>query len=159
MEEGLFPHGRSVEEPGRLEEERRLCYVGITRAMKQLYLTYAESRRINGAETYNRVSRFVNEIPKELMQEVRAQTSVTRPAQTSFSTSGISSRGIRPSAMTGASGDGTDFKLGQQVVHSKFGEGVVLNYEGDGKQARVQVNFGTEGTKWLMLAYANLQAL
>ena len=159
MEEGLFPHGRSVEEPGRLEEERRLCYVGITRAMKQLYLTYAESRRINGAETYNRVSRFVNEIPKELMQEVRAQTSVTRPAQTSFSTSCISSRGIRPSAMTGASVDGTDFKLGQQVVHSKFGEGVVLNYEGDGKQARVQVNFGSEGSKWLMLAYANLQAL
>ena len=150
MEEGLFPHMMSLEEPGRLEEERRLCYVGITRAMKQLYLTYAESRRINGAETYNRVSRFVNEIPADLVQEVRLKAAVSRPHRPA------SSRG---SPLEGGEVEGTSLKLGQRVMHAKFGEGVVLNYEGEGKQARVQVNFDAEGSKWLMMAYANLQSL
>jgi len=147
LEEGLFPHKMSLEEPGRLEEERRLCYVGITRAMKQLYLTYAESRRINGQENYNRVSRFVTEIPEELVQEVRLTNVVTKPA-----------RAVRPrKAGFDIEIGGTDIRLGQRVVHGKFGEGVVLNYEGEGKQARIQVNFNSEGSKWLMLAYANLQ--
>ena len=147
LEEGLFPHMMSLEEPGRLEEERRLCYVGITRAMKQLYLTHAESRRINGTENYNRVSRFVTEIPEELIQEVRLTNVVTKPAVA-----------VRPRKSGFAiEVGGTDIKLGQRVVHSKFGEGVVLNYEGEGKQARIQVNFNSEGSKWLMLAYANLQ--
>jgi len=147
LEEGLFPHKMSLEEPGRLEEERRLCYVGITRAMKQLYLTHAESRRINGSENYNRISRFITEIPQELIQEVRLTNVVTKPAMK-----------MRPrnSGFDIEVGD-SNIKLGQRVVHNKFGEGVVLNYEGEGKQARIQVNFNSEGSKWLMLAYANLQ--
>ena len=142
MEDGLFPHTMSMEEPGRLEEERRLCYVGVTRAMRQLYLTYAESRRINGRETFNRPSRFINEMPEDVIQEVRLQTSVVRP------------RSAPSRAMTEVAG--TDLKLGQRVIHPKFGEGVILNYEGEGSGARVQVNFG-EGSKWLVMAYANLQ--
>lgn len=148
MEEGLFPHMMSLEEPGRLEEERRLCYVGITRAMRQLYMTYAESRRINGSETYNRVSRFVNEIPSDLVQEVRLKSTVSRPVKPA----NTGKRGFADSEI-----GGTGLKLGQRVIHPKFGEGVVLNYEGEGKQARVQVNFDAEGSKWLMMAYANLQ--
>ena len=142
LEDGLFPHMMSLEEPGRLEEERRLCYVGVTRAMSQLYLTYAESRRINGSETFNRPSRFISEMPKEIMAEVRPKVSVIRaPA--------MSSRLVNEVV-------GTDFKLGQRVIHGKFGEGVILNYEGEGASARVQVNF-SEGSKWLVMSYANLQ--
>ena len=161
MEEGLFPHKMSLEEPGRLEEERRLCYVGVTRAMQQLYLTYAESRRINGSETYNRVSRFVGEIPSEMVQEVRAQQAVSRPAYTSSYSdsrrmpSRVNTHNLR--SFADAELGGTNLKLGQRVVHAKFGEGVVINYEGEGKQARIQVNFNQEGSKWLMMAYANLQ--
>ena len=150
LEEGLFPSIMSLEEPGRLEEERRLCYVGVTRAMKKLYLTHAESRRINGSETYNRVSRFASEIPAELIQEVRIRGAISRPAP-------HTTRMAR--GFDGAEVTGTVFKLGQRVNHAKFGEGVVLNYEGQGKQARVQVNFKAEGAKWLMIAYANLQPL
>jgi len=150
LEDGLFPHQMSTEEPGRLEEERRLCYVGITRAMKELYLTYAETRRINGSETYNRISRFVNEIPSELVQEVRMSNIVTKP---------VRQVGARRSKVLSGDVDGTDLKLGQRIKHSKFGEGVVVNYEGQGKQARIQVNFDDEGSKWLMLAYAPLLPL
>ncbi|MDP4598679.1 MAG: DNA helicase II [Pseudomonadales bacterium] len=170
MEEGLFPHKMSLEEPGRLEEERRLCYVGVTRAMQQLYLTYAESRRINGTETYNRMSRFVKEIPEDLIQEVRSQQSVVRPAAGGFAGAGLRPQGnqwsSRPAAASSIRGltsfaaaelGGTSLKLGQRVIHSKFGEGVVINYEGEGKQARIQVNFKSDGSKWLMMAYANLQ--
>lgn len=151
LEDGLFPHQMSMEEPGRLEEERRLCYVGITRAMKELYLTYAETRRINGSETYNRVSRFVGEIPAELVQEVRLSNIVTKPA--------MPVRNHKRKAMNGTMNsevDGTDLRLGQRINHAKFGEGTILNYEGQGKQARIQVNFDNEGSKWLMLAYATL---
>ena len=150
MEEGLFPSMMSLEEPGRLEEERRLCYVGITRAMRQLYVTYAENRRINGSETYNRPSRFLKEIPPELVQEVRAHHSLSRRAVKK-----VTPRN-RPLAVEVA---GTELRLGQQVRHSKFGEGVVLNYEGSGKQARVQVNFLDAGSKWLVMAYAKLEPL
>jgi DNA helicase-2/ATP-dependent DNA helicase PcrA len=150
MEEGLFPSMMSLEEPGRLEEERRLCYVGITRAMRQLYVTYAENRRINGSETYNRPSRFLKEIPPELVQEVRAHHSLSRRAVKK-----VTPRN-RPLAVEVA---GTELRLGQQVRHSKFGEGVVLNYEGSGKQARVQVNFPDAGSKWLVMAYAKLEPL
>ena len=139
MEEGLFPHKMSLDE-GNLEEERRLCYVGITRAMETLYLTYAESRRLYGSETLNRPSRFIREIPGELLQEVRLGGTITRPVVTPASTDhGLS--------------------LGQRVHHNVFGEGVVINYEGNGNQARVQVNFDSEGAKWLMMAYANLSPI
>ena len=150
MEEGLFPHKMSLEEPGRLEEERRLAYVGITRAMRQLVMTYAETRRLYGSETYNKVSRFVREIPPGLVQEVRLSNSVSRPfgnTQTQAS-----------SLFANASIPQTAFSLGQRVSHSVFGEGVILNFEGSGPQARVQVNFD-EGSKWLMLGYAKLEAI
>jgi DNA helicase-2/ATP-dependent DNA helicase PcrA len=146
MEEGLFPSQQSVDDVGRLEEERRLCYVGITRAMQQLYLTYAESRRLYGKETYPRPSRFLREIPPEHLQEVRMRATVTRPVTS-----------VQPKAQslqtTGK------YKLGQRISHAKFGEGVVLQMEGDGPQERVQINFKQVGVKWLMLAYAQLDVL
>jgi len=144
LEEGLFPSLQSLEEPGRLEEERRLCYVGITRAKRRLYLTHAETRRLYGKETYPRPSRFLREIPPEHLQEVRMRGSVGRPMSS-------------PQPSSSAADNGNVFKLGQRVRHAKFGEGVILQYEGEGNQARVQVNFAESGVKWLMLAYANLQ--
>ncbi len=145
MEEGLFPHQMSLEEPGRLEEERRLCYVGITRARKQLVVSYAESRRLYGQETQPLPSRFLGEIPAELMQEVRPRMLVRRPLYTPATPVG------------GLQNDG--LSLGQRVSHAKFGEGVVINYEGHGSHARVEVNFENAGSKWLVLAYANLTVL
>ncbi len=153
MEEGLFPHKMSLEEPGRLEEERRLAYVGITRAMQNLVLTYAETRRLYGSETYNKVSRFVREVPPALIQEVRLSNSVSRPY-------GNSNRGANTGSMfANAEVPDTEFRLGQAVKHALFGEGVILNFEGAGAQARVQVNFAAEGTKWLMMGYAKLEPL
>jgi len=146
VEEGLFPHKMSLEEPGRLEEERRLCYVGITRAMEKLMITYAESRRMYGNENYNAPSRFIREIPKEYLQEVRLNTMITRPSSyaSSYAQDDALSIGL---------------SLGQHVFHEIFGEGTVLNVEGQGANARIQVNFDTEGSKWLVMQYANLQAL
>lgn len=151
MEEGLFPHKMSMEEPGRLEEERRLAYVGVTRAMQRLVLTYAETRRLYGSETYNKVSRFVREIPASLVREVRLGNTVSRPM------AGSAPR--MPSMFSGAEVPETGFTLGQRVQHALFGEGTILNFEGAGAQARVQVKFESEGSKWLMLAYAKLQPL
>lgn len=151
MEEGLFPHKMSLEEPGRLEEERRLAYVGITRAMRQLVMTYAETRRLYGSETYNKVSRFVREIPAGLVQEVRLSNSVSRPF-------GGAKTATNSNLFANASIPQTAFNLGQRVQHAVFGEGVILNFEGSGAQARVQVNFA-EGSKWLMLGYAKLEAV
>ena len=156
MEENLFPHSMSSEEPGRLEEERRLAYVGITRAEKKLLMTYAESRRIYGEERFNAVSRFVRDIPGELVEEIRAR--INRPAApgvTRASASGGSSRRFS----TSDQGVDTGFELGQHVSHPKFGEGVILNFEGQGASARVQVNFTSEGTKWLVVSYARLEAI
>ncbi len=147
VEEGLFPHKMSLEEPGRLEEERRLAYVGITRAMQQLVITWAETRRLYGSETFNKVSRFVREIPSELIREVRLGNQVSRPF------------GPRHNMFQAEASESTGFALGQRVLHSLFGEGVVLNYEGQGAQARIQVNFDGEGSKWLMVAYAKLEPL
>ncbi len=153
MEEGLFPHQMSINEPGRLEEERRLCYVGMTRAKQQLYLTYAQSRRLHGKETCPGPSRFIHEIPVELIEEVRMRAAVSRPAAESWTPRPTAARA--PSRPEGEALPG--LRLGQQVVHAKFGEGVILNYEGRGDQARVQVNFRRAGSKWLMVSYANLQ--
>ncbi len=150
VEEGLFPHSMSADDPARLEEERRLCYVGMTRAREQLYLTHAESRRLHGREEYPMPSRFLREVPPELLEEVRGGGVSRRgAASSSFASSGAGS---------GLCAAGGGFRLGQQVVHPKFGHGVVLNSEGSGAGARIQVNFEAVGAKWLVLAYARLES-
>lgn len=146
MEDGLFPHQRSVADLASLEEERRLCYVGATRAMRQLYITYAEQRRLYGVDQYGQPSRFISELPTELVEEIRPRLQVSRPLFVKRST-GLEESG--PSNM----------RMGSRVRHSKFGDGVVLNFEGNGPQARIQVNFEAQGTKWLMLSYANLEVV
>lgn len=147
MEEGLFPHHMSMDEPGRLEEERRLCYVGMTRAMRKLYLTYAEIRRLHGTETYHRASRFVKEIPEEFLQEVRLKSQIIRPAKSSF----------KDTTDYNQETSDTGLRLGQQVYHQSFGNGVVVSFEGNGAHARVQVKFKEHGNKWLVAAYAKLE--
>ncbi|MEM9303137.1 MAG: DNA helicase II, partial [Pseudomonadota bacterium] len=146
MEEGLFPHQRSAEEPGRMEEERRLCYVGITRARELLYVTFAESRRWRGTENFNRPSRFVTEIPKDLIHDIRPRPEAPRPAAS------VTGDWVQQEATVE-----TGFTLGQPVSHQKFGRGVIIDFEGAGPHARVHVNFEEAGTKILVLSYANLQ--
>jgi DNA helicase-2/ATP-dependent DNA helicase PcrA len=154
MEEGLFPHKMSMENLAGLEEERRLCYVGITRARNKLYLSYAESRRLHGDVTLCRPSRFIREIPQELVDEIRLKTTIASP-RLKRSGNNIGSKNIRGHIEVPE----TELSLGQRVTHGKFGEGVVLNYEGQGSSARVQVNFDAAGSKWLVLAYAKLEVL
>jgi DNA helicase-2/ATP-dependent DNA helicase PcrA len=144
MEDGLFPHQRSIREPAGLEEERRLCYVGMTRAMRALYITYAEQRRLHGSDSFSLPSRFISEIPSEFVEEIRPQVHVARPVFRPRRTEEPAPGGIR---------------LGQRVRHGKFGEGVIMNCEGQGQQARVQVNFERAGAKWLVLAYARLELM
>ncbi|NIB39471.1 DNA helicase II [Pseudomaricurvus alkylphenolicus] len=158
-EENLFPHRMSAEEPGRLEEERRLCYVGITRAMEQLVISYAESRRMHGQDNYNSISRFVREIPPQLIEEVRLKNTVSRPV--SFQRGQYQEDEFSNSVNKSLSDEdaSTGFYLGQRVKHSIFGEGVILQFEGDGNKARVQVNFDDQGSKWLVLQFAKLEAL
>ncbi|MEY2696723.1 MAG: hypothetical protein RL333_861 [Pseudomonadota bacterium] len=144
LEEGLFPSLQSLEDPGRLEEERRLCYVGLTRGRKKLVLCHAESRRLYGKETYPRPSRFLKEIPASLIEPVRMGSPAAR-----------SMNNYSAASDQGKSG----FRIGQQVSHAKFGTGVILHSEGEGNQARVQVSFSQSGVKWLMLAYAALTPL
>ncbi len=143
MEDGLFPHQRSAADLAGLEEERRLCYVGMTRAMRRLYITHAEQRRLYGVDTYGLPSRFIGEVPAELIEEIRPRLQISRPA---FA-------GRKPRDEATAPG----MRMGSRVRHSKFGEGVILNFEGNGPHARIQVNFERQGMKWLMLTYANLE--
>ncbi|HSR63817.1 MAG TPA: DNA helicase II [Gammaproteobacteria bacterium] len=143
MEEGLFPHQRSSEDLVQLEEERRLCYVGITRAQQTLTLTYAQHRRLHGSDYYPQPSRFIRELPAEALDEVRLGNSVTQT--------------LLKTANRSASND-SGFSLGQRVSHAKFGDGVILNLEGSGGNTRIQVNFEQAGCKWLVAAYANLQS-
>ena len=152
MEEGLFPHRMSMDKIASLEEERRLCYVGITRAKSKLYLTHAESRRLHGEVNLCRPSRFIKEIPKQLIDEIRLKTTISR-------TKVHRRNGMHDSLSSGAEIPQTEISLGQRVAHGKFGEGVVLNYEGQGSNARVQVNFDAAGSKWLVLSYAKLEVL
>jgi DNA helicase-2/ATP-dependent DNA helicase PcrA len=148
MEDGLFPHQRSLNDPNGLEEERRLCYVGITRARQALYITYAEQRRLHGMDNYSQPSRFIAEVPDEHVEEVRPRVQVSRPLRS-------------PARQRSASSPQPEFgiRLGQRVRHGKFGDGVILNCEGQGAHARVEVNFENAGTKWLVLSYANLDLM
>jgi DNA helicase-2/ATP-dependent DNA helicase PcrA len=149
MEDGLFPHQRSVQESGgRLEEERRLCYVGMTRAREQLYFSYAEVRRMFGSESHCRPSRFLDEVPARLLEEIRPRMGTRNPY---VSARPAAARPVRQPEQD------VPFRLGQTVQHRKFGEGTVVNFEGAGEHARVHVNFHQAGPKWLVLAYANLE--
>ncbi len=143
LEEGLFPSARSLDESNRLEEERRLAYVGITRAREKLTITYAESRRMHGTELYGTPSRFIREIPEKLIHTIRAKTP---------------SYGNANRFNSGLSENTSAFYMGQTVSHATFGEGVIIQFEGSGAHGRVQVNFARDGYKWLVLAYAKLQA-
>ena len=144
LEDGLFPHQRSLADADGLEEERRLCYVGLTRAQQQVVLTYAERRRLHGTDHFGSPSRFIREIPRELLVEERPALSVSRPI-------------YRPQRSLKM--EASPLRLGQRVRHGKFGDGVVLNSEGSGSNTRVQVNFENAGTKWLVLAYAKLELM
>jgi len=144
FEEGLFPHKLSIEEADQLQEERRLCYVGMTRSMERLFIVHAEMRNLHGTETFNPPSRFLREIPAELTLEVRTGGSIPR-------------RKISTGKLSKGEVPDTEFKLGQRVFHEVFGEGVILNYEGQGSNARVEINFDSSKTKWLMVSYAKLQ--
>ncbi|WP_405078573.1 DNA helicase II [Pectobacterium carotovorum] len=146
MEEGMFPSQMSLDEGGRLEEERRLAYVGVTRAMQKLTITYAESRRLYGKEAYHRPSRFVGELPEECVEEVRLRASVSRPVN-------------HQRLGTPITQNDSGYKLGQRVRHAKFGEGTVVNLEGSGDHARLQVAFQGQGIKWLVAAYARLETV
>jgi DNA helicase-2/ATP-dependent DNA helicase PcrA len=140
MEDGLFPHQRSLEERNSLQEERRLCYVGMTRAREKLILTYAEKRRMYGKDFYPLPSIFIGEIPAKHIENVRH---ASMPEKQDYFSAKVS----QPAGM----------QVGQRVIHQKFGEGVVINCEGQGAHTRVEVNFEYEGSKWLVLSYANLQ--
>jgi DNA helicase-2/ATP-dependent DNA helicase PcrA len=148
VEEGLFPNNKSNEEPGRLEEERRLAYVGITRARQKLVVTYAEARRLHGQDMYGLPSRFLREIPAPLIHEIRPKIQVSRPMYQAQPRRNWGHAALQESP---------GLRLGQNVVHATFGSGVVVDLEGSGAHARVQVNFDDVGSKWLVLAYANLQ--
>ncbi|KQA22668.1 DNA helicase II [Vibrio cholerae] len=147
VEEGMFPSQMSAEESGRLEEERRLCYVGMTRAMQKLYITYAEMRRLYGQDKYHKPSRFIRELPEGCLDEVRMKAQVSRPTST----------GRFSQTVVKESFNETGFNLGSRVRHPKFGEGTIINFEGSGPQSRVQVAFNGEGIKWLVTAYARLE--
>ncbi|MEZ9600661.1 3'-5' exonuclease, partial [Vibrio sp. 10N.286.46.A8] len=149
VEEGMFPSQMSAEEAGRLEEERRLCYVGMTRAMEKLYITYAEMRRLYGQDKYHKPSRFIRELPETCLDEVRMKAQVSRPA----SSGRFSQTAVKENF------NETGFSLGSRVKHPKFGEGTIINFEGSGPQSRVQVAFNGEGIKWLVTAYARLEQL
>lgn len=159
MEEGLFPHQMSADDPSRMEEERRLCYVGITRAEQELVLTYAEQRQLHGQTRFNPPSRFLRELPEELVEEVRPKVKTYQP--TRYTDSG----GYRPAAPAPLrkpnkyAEEETGYRIGQRVRHGKFGEGVITNSEGSGAHSRVQVNFREVGSKWLVLGYANLEKI
>jgi DNA helicase-2/ATP-dependent DNA helicase PcrA len=140
LEDGLFPHQRSLNDPDGLEEERRLCYVGATRAMKQLFLTYAEQRRLHGMDNYGTPSRFIAEIPEDLVEEIRPRIQISRPVAAGRFKAPVEE--LAPGV-----------KLGARVRHKKFGEGVILKVEGHGPQANIQVNFSSLGVKIMMLEY------
>ena len=153
LEEGLFPHEQSVGERDGLEEERRLAYVAITRARNRLYLSHAQTRMLHGQTRYNVPSRFLEEIPQELMKWLTPRFSRQKAFAPDFSRQ---TKSALPSRS--APRDVGGFRIGQNVVHAKFGSGVIIDAEGHGGDARVQVNFGPHGVKWLAVSVAKLQA-
>jgi DNA helicase-2/ATP-dependent DNA helicase PcrA len=167
LEEGLFPSERSAFDADKLPEERRLCYVGLTRAMQHLYLTHAESRRIFGHTSYRDPSRFLAELPPEAIEEIRPRISVSRPLYTAPGPAivrrgtGIGSQAQQPRSRTAPppAGEETPMRLGARVRHPKFGEGTILRFEGNGDNRQVHVNFEDAGQKWLMYSLARLEQI
>lgn len=154
FEDQLFPSRFNQDDPTKIQEERRLCYVAMTRAMKKLFITHAEYRRLFGESKPHNVSRFLREIPEDTLEEVRMRANVSRPV--------VNQPGSRAQIRTTTSGhletnQGKTYRVGDQVNHQKFGDGTVINYEGAGDMARLQVRFADTGTKWLVAAYANLE--
>ena len=146
LEEGLFPHENSLNEDGGLEEERRLMYVAMTRARRRLYLSHTQTRMLHGQTRYNVASRFLEEVPQELLKRLNASFAAYVPPVTSVG----AARGRSAPVTVGG------FRIGQNVTHPKFGSGVIVQAEGRGNDARVQVNFRNDGLKWLALEYAKL---
>jgi DNA helicase-2/ATP-dependent DNA helicase PcrA len=161
LEDGLFPHENSMNEDKGLEEERRLMYVAVTRARQRLYLSFAQTRMLHGQTRYNLPSRFLDEVPEELVKWLTPRAgkggfAMQDSASRSYGPSGASSYGATPRRSESSGGSG--FRIGQSVMHAKFGLGVIINAEGSGTDARVQVNFGNAGMKWLALSVAKLEA-
>ncbi len=151
MEEGLFPHEQSLNEDDGLEEERRLMYVAITRARTRLYFSFAQTRMLHGQTRFNVASRFLDEVPGGLLKWISARYAAKRPSDEAWKTG-------EPAPNRRASRDtGIPFRIGQSVAHPKFGQGVIVNAEGSGGEARVQINFGKQGMKWLALEFAKLE--
>jgi len=153
LEEGLFPHEQSANERDGLEEERRLAYVAITRARNRLYLSHAQTRMLHGQTRYNIPSRFLEEIPQNLMKWLTPRFSKQKAFTPDFSRQTVSSLPKKSQAR-----EVGGWRIGQNVVHPKFGSGVIIDAEGHGNDARVQVNFGAQGVKWLAVSVAKLQA-
>jgi DNA helicase-2/ATP-dependent DNA helicase PcrA len=159
MEEGLFPHQNSQNVADGLDEERRLMYVAITRARRRLYLTFAQSRMLHGQVNYGIASSFLRELPEELLHWITPRISARntyKPAYSNYSTPTVTADYAAPAPRPA---DASGWRIGQNVEHAKFGEGVVLNVEGSGADARVQVKFRKSGSKWLALEYAKLTAI
>jgi DNA helicase-2/ATP-dependent DNA helicase PcrA len=159
LEEGLFPHENSLSEADGKEEERRLMYVALTRARRRLYLSLAQSRMLHGQTRYNIASSFLREIPEKLLKPVnRARLSSMPPPRQGYANP-AGGRGVAPAVVreAGFADTASPWRVGQNVKHPKFGAGVIINAEGRGADARVQINFHREGTKWLALAFAKLE--
>ena len=149
VEEGMFPGQQSAEDEIRLAEERRLCYVAMTRAMQKLTICHAESRRLYGQEKFHSPSRFISELPEQDIEYIRLKTQVRRVQQPT----------LKQPSLQGESQDLLGLRLGQQVKHPKFGEGIITAQEGSGENSRLQVHFKGVGSKWLMTAYARLEVI
>jgi DNA helicase-2/ATP-dependent DNA helicase PcrA len=159
LEEGLFPHENSIVEDKGLEEERRLMYVAVTRARQRLYLCFAQTRMLHGQTRYNLPSRFLDEVPEDLVKWLtpRAGKNGFQVADSAaFAYNATPAFAATPRRSDSQRGGG--FRIGQSVMHAKFGLGVIINAEGGGSDARVQVNFGAAGIKWLALSVAKLEA-
>ncbi len=158
LEEGLFPHEQSVVEKDGLEEERRLAYVAITRAKKRLYLSFAQTRMLHGQTRYNLPSRFLDEIPEGLTKWLTPRFAGQRARQARAEATHAWSAPRKKEPVFRAPQTIGGFSIGQNVMHPKFGTGVIVDAEGQGNDARVQVNFGSQGVKWLAVSVARLQA-
>ena len=157
LEQGLFPHLMSMNNPEGLEEERRLCYVGMTRAKKKLYLTHAQMRRHYGKDNYQQPSQFINEIPENLLEAVKRKQKVNHASR--YGAAPIAYNDTQQEKPRYQATNDSGLNIGQRVSHKKFGEGTVTHFDGQGSQSRIQVTFDKYGSKWLIARIANLQPL